>query len=112
MITRIRIEAQGATAREVEDTLRVAYFEIGKAFDSESEHRIRGYLDSDDEMVIERDLVEPAGQPTAFKGRMRLLLNIANDAGQVAVLRSHGVEPSLPTWSAEEARSVGGVPHV
>lgn len=109
MISRIRIEAYAPSAAEVEATLKAAYALIVQTLEPGS--RVSGSIEAepDDEMVIERDLVEPFGSITAFKGRMRLLLNVANDGGQVGVLRSHGVDVTTHYWSGEEAERVGGV---
>jgi hypothetical protein len=75
MVTRVRIEAHGESAGEVErhiNALASAISELvgdGEAVDL-------------GQMVIEREEGEPAGH-TAFSGRGLLYLNVASDAPQV-----------------------------
>lgn len=78
MVTRVRIEAQGATAAEVEAHLQCAADAVA-GYLGESEP-IKG------EQFIERDQSEPEGY-TAHKGRLLVYLNVASDSPQVVVLR-------------------------
>lgn len=103
MISRIRIEAYGASASEVEATLKAAYSLIQHALDPlepvptpDGPMEVR--MDADDEMVIERDLEVVAHTASSFRGRMRLLLNVADDGGQVKVLRDLGVDVTTHGW--------------
>jgi len=89
MITRIRIEAQGASAAEVEAILHAA----AQAFDDEYGETSYG------EQFISRDTNEPAGH-TAFEGRLTIHPNVAHDAEQVAALARRGVPVTPPTWAS------------
>lgn len=100
MITRVRIEAEGGSASEVEAQLT----KFAAALDE-----MMGWLASDGEQVIERQLVEPSGH-TAHKGRLILHPNVASDSGQVAWFTASGVKLTKPYWAEDEARTVGGVP--
>lgn len=77
MITRIRIEAQGASAAEVESHLVAAADAIEEAISLDG---VRG------EQVILREMAEPEGTSTAFQGRLIVHPNVADDARQVAWL--------------------------
>lgn len=77
MVTRVRIEAQGASAAEVEGHINAVAKAIGQ---------LMGELVEDTAgLVIQRDEKEPAGH-TAFNGRGLVYLNVAHDAPQVAWL--------------------------
>lgn len=109
MISRIRIEAFGASAAEVEATLHAAASVIYRSFD-DTVPDAGEKLIPDGEQHIERDLVEPAGTVDAWKGRMLLHLNVASDSRQIGVLEAMGVEVSKFAWTEAEAAAVGGVP--
>lgn len=101
MVTRVRIDAEGASATEVEATL----FAVADSLDATYRwHASRG------EQVIERQLAEPPGF-TAYRGRLTLHPNVASDSGQRDVLRAQGVDVVLPPWTAEDAIAVGGTPY-
>lgn len=93
MISRIRVEAFGATAAEVEATLQAAARVIYRSFDDTLPEAEPAWP-ADGETHIERDLAEPLGTATAWKGRMLLHLNVADDARQREVLRAMGVDVS------------------
>lgn len=73
MISRIRFDAFGSTAAEVENWLRAAA--------SQTNHDL-ALQSSFGEQVIERSLAEPEGSRFAFKGRLILHPNTAEDAPQ------------------------------
>lgn len=75
-LTRVRLEADGHNAAEVEACLHKAATELEGHLQLES---------SWGEQVIERDVAEPMGH-TAFRGRMILHPNVADDARQRRVL--------------------------
>lgn len=103
MITRVRIEAQGASAAEVEATMVAAanVFDEGMRLQA-----IRG------EQVIQREFSEPCGSPTAFSGRLVIHPNVASDGSQVERLAQLGVTVTPHAWTTADAYSVGGVPTV
>jgi hypothetical protein len=101
MVTRVRIDADGASAAEVERVLLAVAAALEERY---------SWLASGGEQVIERQLAEPGGF-TAFHGRLTLHPNVASDSGQVAALAAQGVVVSLPAWSADDAVAVGGVPY-
>lgn len=75
MVTRIRIEAQGESAAEVERHINTLARAISEMI-GDGEEIVLGQL------VIQRDDGEPVGH-TAFNGRGLLYLNVASDAPQV-----------------------------
>lgn len=102
MVTRVRIEAQGGSASEVEATLLLVAATLDSIYDWNAG---RG------EQVIERQVVEPEG-PTAHFGRLILHPNVANDSGQVKFLEDNGVKVTKHYCSSDDAVAVGGVPYV
>ena len=84
MVTRLRIESEGATAREVEEFLSAL---------AETLDRLIGWDASRGECVIERQQSEPEGAATAWAGRLILHPNVANDSRQVAFFGDLGVDP-------------------
>lgn len=101
MVTRVRIEAQGGSAAEVEATLRLV---------ADTLESIYGWIASRGEQVIERQMAEPEGH-TAHAGRLILHPNVASDSGQVEFLEKNGVKVTKPAWTADDAVAVGGVPY-
>jgi hypothetical protein len=89
MISRIRIDAFGASAADVEHSLFVAYAHFNDALELNA---------MPGEQVIERDLVEPHGTRHAFKGRMIL----HPDTQEAAAQRKH-VERISPAFTLTDA---------
>lgn len=81
MVTRVRIEAHGDSAAEVERHINALASAISEAVGERE--AVAGMLG---QMVIQREEGEPAGH-TAFSGRGLLYLNVANDAPQVEWLK-------------------------
>lgn len=102
MVTRVRIDADGATATEVEAVLRAVAEALEERYT---------WLAPLGEQVIERQLAEPEGATTAFRGRLTLHPNVASDSGQVEALAAQGVQVTRPYWTAADAVAVGGVPY-
>lgn len=102
MVTRVRIEARGASAAEVEAVLHAAAAAFAEELGEDTAHG---------EQFIEREMAEPAGY-TAFSGRLILHPNVASDAPQVEALRRRGVDVTCPRWTTTEALAEGGVPTV
>ncbi len=102
MVTRVRIDAEGATAGEVE----AIFHAVAEALEERY-----GWLAAPGEMVIERQLAEPIGSHTTFSGRTTLHPNVASDSKQVEALEKQGVEITRPYWSADDAVAVGGSPY-
>lgn len=73
MISRIRIEAFGHTAAEVENWLTALASRVNFDF---------GLQSSFGEQVIQRNVGEPEGTRLAFNGRLILHPNVAEDAPQ------------------------------
>lgn len=100
MVTRVRIEAEGASASEVEAILYATADALEERFT---------WLASRGEQVIQREVAEPDGF-SAFTGRLILHPNVASDSGQVEALAKMGVKVTVPKWTADDAVAVGGVP--
>lgn len=83
MISRIRIDAFGASAADVEHALFTAYAHFNEVLELNAEPG---------EQVIERDLPEPFGTRHAFKGRMILHPDVQEAAAQ----RKHVERQALP----------------
>lgn len=77
-LSSIRLDAWGDSAATVERILQRAADIINNMLDLEAS--------LDGECVIERNVGEPRGGPTAFTGRLKLHPNVAHDAGQHARL--------------------------
>lgn len=100
MVTRVRIEAHGASAAEVEAHLNAVASAIRDMIEGVGDGFELG------QMVIQREEGEPAGH-TAFSGRGLLYLNVASDAGQVGWLRHNTgtcttLEDGQNHWSQEQ----------
>lgn len=74
MVSRVRIEAFGFSAADVERSLRLA----ATAMDAHL-----GLESSWGEQVIEKDMAEPVDSVFHFKGRLILHPNVARDALQL-----------------------------
>ena len=86
MITRIRVEADGASAREVEEHL----------------HAVANYLEpmlggsmSRGDQHIQQENGEPNGTRFAFQGRLTLHPDTSSDAPQVAGLQGRNVDVTV-----------------
>lgn len=73
MISRIRIDAFGASAADVEHALMAAYARFNEVLELDA---------SPGEQVIERQLEEPYGTRHAFNGRMTLHPDVQEAAPQ------------------------------
>ncbi len=82
MISRIRIEAFGPSAAEVEHALLVAYAHFNEVLELDA---------MPGEQVIERDVAAPHGTRHAFSGRMILHPDVQENAAQ----RKHVVREVL-----------------
>ena len=100
MLTRVRLEADGCSATEVEAILHAAADVLDEALNLQA---IAG------EQIIQREMGEPMGR-TAFTGRLVLHPNVADDAGQVAAIRDRGVP--LTTFAATPPPRDSGKPGV
>lgn len=93
MITRIRIDAQGATAAEVESHLHWMAAQIAEALGevagTPDPQTKREPTISCGEQLIERQVREQQGSFCAHTGRLIVHPNVADDAPQVQRLREH-----------------------
>lgn len=98
MVTRVRIEAMGASAAEVEAHMNAVADLLDGRFN---------WIASRGEQIIKRELGEPDGH-TAFSGRLTLHPNVADDSGQTAVLKP--TPPYVPptAWYGWDMNSTGG----